>query len=98
MTKFRIDYFDHLKLCTKFFLSGHTLKPAIQQQPSDLTAVANPQDSQMSPRLITASSDMANVRSECRTSLRRNFDSTGLCEASVLGLYRRCSGLKTLWL
>ena len=49
----------------------------------------------MSPRLITASSDMAIVRSECHMSLRRSFDSTGLyVDSTVLGLYRRCSGLK----
>ena len=53
----------------------------------------------MSPRLITASSDMAIVRSECRMSLRRNFDSTGpYVDSTVLGLYRRCSGLKMQWL
>ena len=46
-----------------------------------------------------ASGDMAGVRSECRTTLRRNFDSTGpYVDSTVLGLYRRCSGLKTQWL
>ena len=49
----------------------------------------------MSPWLITASSDMAIVRSECCMSLRRSFDSTGpYVDSTVLGLYRQCSGLK----